>query len=156
MNATADVTEELAADPLVAELAQILMDEARLVGDLRRVLIEQRTAVGEGGAGAVEGSVQELNRALLTLRVAQKRRKTLALLIAGGEQVTLEGLEGMLAERMTPELRAAVVSVRAAASAVAREVAVNQVVVLRALDVGDAFLRQLVVSELKPEQSCSY
>jgi len=108
----------------MAELAVALEHEARLIDDLAAALRDQRAAVASDDAFAVDASVRTVSRALLTL--GEARRQRLAALTDLGE-----------------EPLAARERLRSAAAAAAREIAINQAVLSRALVAGEAFLQQL-------------
>jgi hypothetical protein len=125
------------APPLArfAELAGALDHETRLIGTLIAALRDQRAAVAADDAIAVEASVRAVSRALLTLSEARRNRLDLSAEVTGAADDSLDA----------PRRR-----LRAAAAEAAREVAINQAVLGRALAAGEAFLQQLLSGAADP------
>ena len=99
---------------------------------------------------AIESSVHAIGRTLLTLEEARRRRGTLTALVAGRPGVALADLEQHLGA-LPAGLVAAREAVRRGAEATALDVAINQTVLRRALEAGDAFLQQLFSSTGRPD-----
>jgi hypothetical protein len=133
----------------LGELTDALVHERRLIEELREALLRQRAGVAADDPELIEHSVQAIGRTLLTLDEARRRRVALTALVAGRPGVALSDLDGLLAP-----LPAAFVSareaVRRAAEATAHEGAINQTVLRRALEAGDAYLQQLFSSAADP------
>lgn len=114
----------------LADLAGALMQEQRLIEELRRALLRQRAALATDDPDLVDESVSAIARMRLTLEEARRRR------------AYLESFVGVL----PAHLLAAREGVRRAAEATARELAINQWVACRAREAGDAFLQELFSS----------
>jgi hypothetical protein len=125
------------------ELAAALIYEARVIDELRQALLRQRAGVAADDAEAIESSVHAMGRTLLTLDEARRRRAALTTLITGGDAAPLDNLEASLGMPLPASLLAARAEVRHSAVLAAQDVAINQHVLRRALDAGDAFLQQL-------------
>ncbi len=128
------------------ELTGALGHELRLIADLRQALMRQRMAVAAGDPGAIESSVQAIGRTLLTLKEARRRRGALIALIVGNATSTLADLEIQLGFPPPDDLVAARDAVRRAAEATSRGLAINQTILRRAAEAGDAFLQELFSS----------
>lgn len=133
----------------VGELVGALQQELRLIEELRQALLRQRAGVAADDAQAIESSVHAIGRTLLTLEEARRRRGTLTALVAGRPGVALADLEQHLGA-LPAGLVAAREAVRRGAEATALDVAINQTVLRRALEAGDAFLQQLFSSTGDP------
>jgi hypothetical protein len=144
----AEETGRVAAGRL-GELTSALAHEHRLIDELRQALLRQRAGVAADDPEAIEGSVHAIGRTLPTLEEARRRRTSLTALVAGRPGVALVDLETLIG----PLPAAFVVerdAVRRAAEATALDVAINQTVLRRALEAGDAFLQQLFSSATDP------
>lgn len=127
----------------MGDLAQALLYEANVIEELRQALLRQRAGVAADDAEQVETSIQAMGRTLLTLEEARRRRGALTALISGSDPTPLEKLEGMFGGILPPELENARARVKRAALATAQDVAINQHILRRALEAGDAFLQRL-------------
>jgi hypothetical protein len=133
----------------LAELTAALVHEHRLIEELREALVRQRAGVAADDPAAIEHSVHAIGRTLLTLEEARRRRVSLTALVAGRAGATLADLDASV-ETLPAAFTAAREAVRRAAEATARDVAINQTVLRRALEAGDAFLQQLFSSAADP------
>jgi hypothetical protein len=134
----------------LGDLTDILQQELRLIDELRHALLRQRAGVAADDSDTIDASVQAVGRTLLTLDEVRRRRAALTADITGAEGVPLADLENQLQRSLPAALEAARDGVRHAAEAAAREVAINQHVLRRALEAGDAFLQQLFSSASDP------
>lgn len=132
------------------ELTGALVHELRLIDDLRNALLRQRAAVAADDPEVIESSVQAIGRTLLTLEEARRRRGSLIALVAGNGSIALAELEAHLGFTLPDGFVAARDAVRRAAESTSRELAINQTVLRRALEAGDAFLQQLFSSTADP------
>lgn len=130
-------------DRRAVELVQALDRERTLVEELADLLARQRAAVAQDDPDAVDASVQGLGRLMLVLDEARRRRIELVGDIAGDPELSLSQLERRLGNPLPPEVELARRTLRAAAEQCAREVRVNQNVLRRALESGDAYLQTL-------------
>jgi hypothetical protein len=134
----------------LVELTGLLEQECRLIDELRQALLRQRAGVAGDDSEVIETSVQAVGRTLLTLDEARRRRSELLGVITGQGDAPLAELEARLGRALPGALSRARESVRRAAEAAAREVAINQHILRRALEAGDAFLQQLFASATDP------
>lgn len=134
----------------VPALARALREETRLLGLLRDVLDRQRAAVAEDDLPAVDQSVFDAQRILLSLTQARRRRRSLITLAAGEENLSLSSLPDVLGDALTPELSAALDEVLEVARVVAREMEMNRRILDGALVAGDAVLQALGRATRKP------
>jgi len=149
--------EFIAAGPAstlrMEDLAQALLYEANVIEELRQALLRQRAGVAADDAELVEASIHAMGRTLLTLDEARRRRGALTALISGSDPTPLETLEAMFGGILPPELESARSKVKRAALATAQDVAINQHILRRALEAGDAFLQRLFSMASDPAPS---
>jgi len=124
-------------------LTRALSDEGRATEELIAALRRQRTGVAASDYRQVDESVRAMSRVLLTLDEARRRRTTLAAAITDGEPVPLAGLEEHLGSPLPEPLAAVRAAVRKSAELAAQEIAINQRILRRAIESGDAFLQRL-------------
>jgi hypothetical protein len=127
----------------MGDLAAALDHEAGIIEELRQALLRQRAGVAEDDQEMIEASLHAMGRTLLTLDEAKRRRAALTALIVGGEATPLDRIEVALGSRLTPEVERARDRVKRAALQAAQDVAINQHILRRALEAGDAFLQRL-------------
>ena len=144
-----EVRADRPAPSRLAELTAALVHEHRLIEELREALVRQRAGVAADDPAAIEHSVHAIGRTLLTLDEARRRRVSLTALVGGRAGATLADLDATV-EALPASFAAAREAVRRAAEATARDVAINQTVLRRALEAGDAFLQQLFSSASDP------
>ncbi len=130
----------------LGELAASLAHEERLLDELRQSLVRQRGAVAADDPEGIEASVQAIGRTLFTLEEARRRRAALTRHLTGDATEALGELEAHLDRPLPEGFARARRAVREAANAVQREVRINQAVLRRALEAGDAFLQLLFSS----------
>ena len=124
-------------------LTQALTDEGRATEELIAALRRQRAGVAASDYRQVDDSVRAMSRILLTLEEARRHRTALATRITDGEHVPLAKLEEHLGTPLPEALAAVREAVRRSAELAANEIAINQRVLRRALESGDAFLQRL-------------
>ena len=137
-------------EPRPKDLAAAIAQEARLLGSLRESLLEQRAGVAHNQRDTIEKSVEAISRGLLTLEEARRRRAALLALVSEGEASTMGELERRLGPAFPPALTEVRGALRDAAQGLAREVAINQHILRKALQAGDAFLQRLFSSATAP------
>lgn len=137
------IATEPASAKRMADLAEALLYEANVIDELRQALLRQRSGVAADDAELVESSIHAMGRTLLTLDEARRRRAALTALITGSEATPLERLESIFGGILSPELETARARVKRAALQTAQDVAINQHILRRALEAGDAFLQRL-------------
>lgn len=143
----------VAGDGALEELTLALAQERHLIEELVDVLARQRAAVGEDDPESIDDSVRALGRVLLTLDEARRRRTAVVERLTGEADLPLADLESRLGMPLPPALAEERRAVRRAAEASAREVRVNQTVLRRALEAGDAYLQQLFANGSAPNPS---
>ncbi len=141
-NSTA-VGMEIEQQRAVKLLAVALLHEVDLLEDVRAALLEQRAGVASNDAERIEGGTHRLGRSLLTIEEARRHRSDLTSVLGGGRPLNLSELELVLPQQMLADLSEARGQLRTAANDVAREVAINDLVVRRALDAGESFIQVL-------------
>jgi hypothetical protein len=124
-------------------LAQALADEGRATEELIAALRRQRAGVAASDYRQVDESVRAMSRILMTLDEARKHRTALATRITDGKPVPLAKLEEHLGAPLPEPLAAVREAVCRSAELAANEIAINQRVLRRALESGDAFLQRL-------------
>lgn len=134
----------------LGELTTALTHELRLIDELRAALLRQRAGVAADDSEAIESSVQAVGRTLLTLEEARRRRTQLTAFLTGNHSSELADLERHLGCRLPEALQSAREAVRRAATAAAQDARINQNVLRRALEAGDAFLQQLFSTAIEP------
>jgi len=132
----------VATSARLSDLAGALVQEQRLIEELRQALLRQRAGVATGDPERIGGSVYAIARTLLTLEEAHRRRASLTAAVIGRPGVALSDLESFVGV-LPAQLLAAREAVRRAAEATTHDLAINQRVLRRALEAGDAFLQQL-------------
>jgi hypothetical protein len=133
------------------ELTSALAHELRVIDDLRRALMRQRAAVAADDPDAIESSVHAIGRTPLTLEEAGRRRGALLALIAGNSAIALADLESHVGFSVSEDFVATREAVRRSAEDTSRELAINQAILRRALEAGDAFLQQLFSNTAVPD-----
>jgi hypothetical protein len=131
-----------ATDPLAA-LQDALRSETSLVDDLAALVRRQRESLAADDLEGVEDTVYATHRVLLTLREAQRRRRTLNRLLGWPEGLRLTGMDEALAGGMDEGLRAARDGLHASARALTREVELNRGVLRASLAATDEYARAL-------------
>lgn len=134
----------------IAELTAVLGREQQLVDELRAALTRQRDAVAGDDPDAVDASVHALGRTLLTLEEARRRRSEVVRALTGRADAPLGELEQAVGGPLPEPLVQARRGLRDAAMRTAHEVRINQHVLRRALEAGDAFLQQLFAGGADP------
>ncbi len=137
------IPAEPSSSERLGDLAAALVYEASVIEELRQALLRQRAGVAADNAEMVESSIHAMGRTLLTLDEAKRRRAALTSLIAGGETTPLDRLESLHGGFLPREVEEARVKVKRAALLTAQEVAINQHILRRALEAGDAFIQKL-------------
>ncbi len=128
---------------LVSGLTDALSSERRLIEELVSAMHQQREAVAADDLAAIDDSVFAVQRILLTLGEARKRRRTLNTRLGQPESLALRDLIERLGPHATDALRTARDDLQAAAQRLAREVATNRQILREALTTGEAMVRTL-------------
>jgi hypothetical protein len=142
-------TGAVATSARLADLAGTLVQEQRLIEELRQALLRQRTGIATGDSELIDGSDYAIARTRLTLEEARRRRALLATAVVGRPGVALSDLESFVGV-LPASLLAALEAVHRAAEVTAQELAINQRMVRQALEAGDAFLQQLFSGASRP------
>jgi hypothetical protein len=125
------------------ELESALSEEQILIEDLGQMLRRQRAGVAADDQDVIDATVQAISRILLTLEEARRRRAALITLVIGNPGVALEDLQRHLAIPLPVGFMEARERVRLAGEATAGDVTMNQDVLRRALEAGEAFRQRL-------------
>lgn len=152
---TADTPANAAATwpTLVSGLTDALVSERRLIEELVTAMHQQREAVAADDLPAIDDSVFAVQRILLTLGEARKRRRTLNARLGQPEGLALRDLLERLGPHATEALRIARDDLQAAAQRLAREVATNRQLLREALASGEDMVRALAGV---PDQKVGY
>lgn len=128
---------------LVSGLTDALQTERRLIEDLIVAMRRQREGVAADDLQSVDDSVFAVQRILLTLGEARKRRRTLNTRLGQSEDIGLRDLLEILGPHVTTELRAAREALQQSAQMLARDVATNRAILREALAHGEEVVRTL-------------
>ena len=128
---------------LLEGLADALQSERRLIDELIGILKQQREAVGADNLQLVDDSVFSVQRVLLTLGEARKRRRALNVRLGQQEETPLRDLLDALGPYATDELRALRIGLQDSARTLTREVSVNRQILRVALSSGEEMVRTL-------------
>ncbi len=124
-------------------LIDTLRSERRLIDDLRVLMIRQREAVAGDQMQELEDTVFAVQRVMLTLGEARKRRRTLSERLGCDPETTPRYLPDALGSQASREVVDASRDLVESAEALSREVAVNRDVLQRGLSTGEEFVRIL-------------
>ena len=128
---------------LVHGLTDALRSERRLIEELVGAMRQQREAVAADDLPSIDDSVFAVQRILLTLGEARKRRRTLNGRLGQPEDLPLRDLLERLGPNATDDLRTARDDLQAAAHRLARDVATNRQILREALANGEDLVRTL-------------
>lgn len=128
---------------LVNGLADALGSERRLLDELVLAMHQQREAVAADDLAAIDDSVFAVQRILLTLGEARKRRRTLNVRLGQAEDLPLRELLERLGPHATDALRIARDELQRAAQRLARDVATNRQLLREALASSEEMVRAL-------------
>ena len=129
--------------PLVNGLADALQSERRLIDELIAIMRQQREAVSVDNLQGVDDSVFAVQRVLLTLGEARKRRRALNARLGQPEDIALRDLLEAMGPYATDDLRASREALQGSARTLAREVSTNRQVLREALTTGEEMVRTL-------------
>jgi hypothetical protein len=134
--------------PLIEGLIDTLKSERKLLDDLRAIMIRQRDAVSGDDLQGLDDSVFAVQRVLLTLSEARKRRRTLSERLGCDVDTPPRHLADALGHQGTDTVRLASQALEDAARELAREVAMNREVLRKGLAAGEEFVRMLTGSSV--------
>jgi hypothetical protein len=134
---------EARGNALLDSLTDSLLSERRLVEELTVIMLRQRAAVAAEDLQGVDDSVYAVQRVLLTLGEARKRRHALNARLGFADDIALRDLIEVMGSSAPEALRAAGRLLQDAARTLAMEVAVNRQVLRESLASGDAYVRAL-------------
>lgn len=129
--------------PLVHGLADALQSERRLIDDLIAIMRQQREAVSVDNLQGVDDTVFAVQRVLLTLAEARKRRRSINVRLGQPEDMALRDLLEAMGPYATDDLRASREALQGSARTLAREVSTNRQVLREALTTGEDLVRTL-------------
>ena len=129
--------------PLVNNLADALSSERRLIDELIQIMRQQREAVAADNLQGVDDSVFAVQRVLLTLGEARKRRRALNARLGQPEDIPLKELLEAMGPYATDDLHNSREALQLSARSLAREVSTNRQVLREALTSGEELVRTL-------------
>ncbi|MEP7381245.1 MAG: flagellar export chaperone FlgN [Gemmatimonadota bacterium] len=129
--------------PLVNGLADALQSERRLIDELIQIMRQQREAVAVDNLQGVDDSVFAVQRVLLTLGEARKRRRAINARLGQPEDVALRDLLAAMGPYATDDLHASREALQGSARTLARDVSMNRQVLREALTTGEEMVRTL-------------
>lgn len=129
--------------PLVNGLTDALQSERRLIDELIQIMRQQREAVAADNLQGVDDSVFAVQRVLLTLGEARKRRRALNARLGQPEDIALKDLLEAMGPYANDQLHASREALQGSARSLAREVSVNRQVLREALSNGEELVRTL-------------
>jgi hypothetical protein len=129
--------------PLLDSLIDSLMSERRLVEELTTIMLRQRAAVAAEDLQGVDDSVYAVQKVLLTLGEARKRRHSLNTRLGFAEDIPLRDLIEVMGSSAPDSLRTASRQLQETAKTLAHEVAINRQILRESLASGDAYVRAL-------------
>jgi hypothetical protein len=128
---------------LIGGLTDALLSEKRLIDELTVSMRRQRDAVATDDLQAVDDSVFAVQRILLTLAEARKRRRTLNERLGQPGDIPLRELLEALGPHATAELKGAREALLDSARILSRDVATNRQILREALANGEEMVRAL-------------
>ncbi len=128
---------------LVSGLTDALTSERRLIEELVVAMHNQREAVAADDLAAIDDSVFAVQRILLTLGEARKRRRTLNARLGQPEDLPLREILERLGPHATDTLRIARDELQRSAQRLARDVATNRQLLREALATSEEMVRTL-------------
>jgi flagellar biosynthesis/type III secretory pathway chaperone len=131
-------------------LGDAMKTERRLLDSLVGILESQRSAVAGDDLAVLDDSVFAVQRVLLTLGEARRRRRTLLGLVSGEEELPLGELEDAMGGTLSPDLRTARDELRSAARRLAHEINRNREILRGAIRAGDQLIRTLCGAPTEP------
>lgn len=128
---------------LISGLTDALTSERRLIEELVMAMHSQREAVAGDDLPSIDDSVFAVQRILLTLGEARKRRRTLNARLGQPEDLPLRDIIERLGPHATDALRIARDELQRSAQRLARDVATNRQLLREALATSEAMVRTL-------------
>jgi hypothetical protein len=131
------------SNPLIDGLIDTLRSERRLLDDLRAIMVRQRDAVARDDLQELDDTVFAVQRVLLTLNEARKRRRMLSERLGCDAETPPRHLPDALGGQATDAIRLASHDLEDAARQLSREVATNREVLRKGLATGEELVRIL-------------
>ena len=128
---------------LAVQFADTLRSEAKLLSELSATMQRQREAVAVDDLDGIDASVFATHRVLSTLAEARRRRRSLAQLLGGTDDLSLSGIVPLFRDRPPAHVAAATDELSEAARTLQREVEMNRRVLRRAVQASEASVRAL-------------
>ena len=137
-----------------SELTNLLHAELALVGELRDALARQRAGVANDDPVALEASADELERVVVRVEGARRRRATLVGAITGDERCSLARFEERVATPLPAGFGRVRAALRDAAHGAAIDLSINRALLRHAADAGEGSLRRLFSSSADSPAIC--
>ncbi|MBV6521263.1 MAG: hypothetical protein MNPFHGCM_01396 [Gemmatimonadaceae bacterium] len=131
------------SNTLVESLVDSLRSEQHLVEELTAIILTQRRAVTTDDLQGVDDSVFALQKVLLTLSEARRRRRSLNSRLGFAEDIPLRDLIAVMGDSAPDSLHAVSLQLQKCARALAGEVAINRQVLRESLAATDSYVRAL-------------
>jgi hypothetical protein len=134
---------------LMDGLVDTLRSERRLLDELRGIMDRQRAAIAANDLQALDDSTFDMQRVLLTLGEARKRRRTIAERLGCDPDSAPRTLAEALDTTRTGALGISCRDLEESARSLTRDVAVNRQVLQQGLAAGEQFIR-MIAAPLPP------
>ena len=131
-------------------LTAALEHEIVAVRELGEALVQQRSAVAASDIAAVNASVDDVGRLLLSVDESRRHRLAVVAELGGAPGASLEEFEPPPGSQGASAYAAARAALRREAEKAAHEAAVNRTVLRSAVEAGNAFLQALFSSAEDP------
>ena len=131
-------------------LTAALEHEIVAVRELGEALVQQRSAVAASDIVAVNASVDDVGRLLLSVDESRRHRLAVVAELGGAPGASLEEFEPPFGSQGAGAYAAARAALRREAEKAAHEAAVNRTVLRSAVEAGNAFLQALFSSTDEP------
>lgn len=128
---------------LIDGLVDTLRSEKRLLDELRVIMDRQRSAIAANDLQALDDSTFDMQRVLLTLAEARKRRRTIAERLGCDPDTPPRKLSVALEGSHVDALGVACRELEESARTLTRDVAVNRQVLQQGIAAGEQFIRMI-------------
>jgi hypothetical protein len=133
-------TEASSREVGVDSLGPALERETKLLGNLLKILKQQREAVATEDLAGVDDTIFSAQRILRTLAEARIKRRTLLEILGLDPGIPMDDLEDALGPKVTPELSGTIETLRTMALNLTGELEVNRRVLQGAIQSGEKLI----------------